>query len=82
MNIMKRDMRTIKHTVMPLLQLRLLTDTTKICTFKKLQELVTAKNRHQNVWFATGRSSYKQKLAHKLKKVINFSISYEQHLKS
>jgi hypothetical protein len=80
---MKRNMRTIQHTVMPLLQLRLLTDTTKICTFKKLQKPVAAKNRHQNdVWFARGRSSYKQKLAHNLKKVINFSISYEQQHKS
>jgi uncharacterized protein (DUF2461 family) len=56
---------------MLLLQLRLLTDTTKICTFKKFQELVTANNRHQNDdWFARGRSSYKQKLAHKLKKLL------------
>jgi len=63
-------MRTIQYTVMPLLLHRLLTDTTTRCTFKKSQEMVTANNRHQNdEWFATGRSSYKQKLARNLKKL-------------
>jgi hypothetical protein len=65
-NIMTRDMRTTQHTVMLLLLQRLLTDTTTLCTFEKIQEMVTA-NRHQNDdWFARGRSSHKQKLAHKL----------------
>jgi len=69
-NIMKRDMRTTQHTAMLLVLHRLLTDTTTLCTFKKIQEMVTANNRHQNDdWFAKGRSSYEQKLAHKLKEL-------------
>ena len=69
--IMKRDMRTIQHIVIPMILHRLLTDTTTLCTFKKIQEMVTTKNRHQNDdWFAKGRSPYKQTLACKFKMLL------------